>query len=387
MPTSTATSATRPRARSRSGESSTPGTNPGEWPARGLAEPLRLAGLRAVRPDAVVVQPARGVDRHGQPGGRRPARALPDVGLGLRLSGAADPHPAGEGRAGRRQDQPGRDARDPAGQPGAVRSDAGAPTCSRSTCARTRSPARPRSCSRAGTSAWTRTRRRRRTTTRCGATCSGSPSTTSCPATCGPSGGDRWFAVVGRLLADDNASDAWWDDKGTPGVIEGRRRDPARGAGRGPGRADQEPGQGPRQVGVGPAAPPDAASTRCSAAAARRASSRASSTAARGRCPAAVGWSTRPAGRRTTGTTSTGCRRCGWSSTSSRPGPVDLGQPDRRLRPRLQQALLRPDRRLGRGQDLRLAVLRGCGAQGDGGRADSAPLSRAMPRVRAIVSA
>jgi penicillin amidase len=35
-------------------------------------------------------------------------------------------------------------------------------------------------------------------------------------------GGDRWFAVVGDLLDDANKNNAWWDDKGTPGVIEGR---------------------------------------------------------------------------------------------------------------------------------------------------------------------
>ncbi len=33
-------------------------------------------------------------------------------------------------------------------------------------------------------------------------------------------GGDRWFAVVGDLLTDPR--NAWWDDKATPGVIEGR---------------------------------------------------------------------------------------------------------------------------------------------------------------------
>jgi penicillin G amidase len=34
------------------------------------------------------------------------------------------------------------------------------------------------------------------------------------------SGGERWFAVVTRLLA--RPSDTWWDNKGTPGVLEGR---------------------------------------------------------------------------------------------------------------------------------------------------------------------
>jgi penicillin amidase len=33
-------------------------------------------------------------------------------------------------------------------------------------------------------------------------------------------GGDRWFAVVANLLTDPR--NAWWDDKATPGVIEGR---------------------------------------------------------------------------------------------------------------------------------------------------------------------
>ncbi|MFL6099514.1 MAG: penicillin acylase family protein [Actinomycetales bacterium] len=33
-------------------------------------------------------------------------------------------------------------------------------------------------------------------------------------------GGDRWYSVVDILLKDP--SNAWWDDKGTPGVIEGR---------------------------------------------------------------------------------------------------------------------------------------------------------------------
>jgi len=34
------------------------------------------------------------------------------------------------------------------------------------------------------------------------------------------SGGDRWYAVVGNLLTDPR--NPWWDDKSTPGVIEGR---------------------------------------------------------------------------------------------------------------------------------------------------------------------
>jgi penicillin amidase len=34
-------------------------------------------------------------------------------------------------------------------------------------------------------------------------------------------GGDRWFAVVGNLLNDP--TNQWWDDKATPGVIEGRQ--------------------------------------------------------------------------------------------------------------------------------------------------------------------
>jgi penicillin G amidase len=33
-------------------------------------------------------------------------------------------------------------------------------------------------------------------------------------------GGSRWYAVVGTLLKDSD--NPWWDDKGTPGVIEGR---------------------------------------------------------------------------------------------------------------------------------------------------------------------
>jgi penicillin amidase len=33
-------------------------------------------------------------------------------------------------------------------------------------------------------------------------------------------GGDRWFAVVANLL--NNPNDVWWDDKGTPGAIERR---------------------------------------------------------------------------------------------------------------------------------------------------------------------
>jgi penicillin amidase len=35
-------------------------------------------------------------------------------------------------------------------------------------------------------------------------------------------GGDRWFAVVGNLLTTANERNPWWDDKATPGVIEGR---------------------------------------------------------------------------------------------------------------------------------------------------------------------
>ena len=90
-PTPTATSATRPRARSRSGARRRRAPTRDSGRRRAGTRRYDWTGLRAVRPDAVVVQPARGLHRHGQPGGRRPARALPDLGLGLRLPGPADP--------------------------------------------------------------------------------------------------------------------------------------------------------------------------------------------------------------------------------------------------------------------------------------------------------
>ena len=74
-PTSTATSATRPRAGSRSARSATPAPPHGSWPAPGLGQ-SRTTG-RATSPfDEMphALRPAGGLHRHGQPGGARAGR-------------------------------------------------------------------------------------------------------------------------------------------------------------------------------------------------------------------------------------------------------------------------------------------------------------------------
>ena len=125
-----------------------------------------------------------------------------------------------------------------------------------------------------------------------------------------PGGGDRWFAIVGRLLEEPD--DAWWDDVSTP-VAE--RRDDILAAAlvdasaelRGRLGGDPTSWQWGRlhtldlrnatfgESGIGP--------------------SNGSSTAARSSWAAARTASTRSAGTRRTGMPWTGSRRCAWWST------------------------------------------------------------------------
>ena len=81
-------------------------------------------------------------------------------------------------------------------------------------------------------------------------------------------GGDRWFAVV-RQPARRTRTTRWWDDTGTAGRHRDPRRDPARGDGRRPRRADPSLGKDPDEWQWGQLHRLDAAHRRSAAAACR----------------------------------------------------------------------------------------------------------------------
>ncbi len=149
--------------------SSTPGAPPGAWPSEGWLSKYDWKGYVPFDRMPSSYNPPEGFIVTANQAGRRPDRAVPHDGLGLRLPRAADPHPA----AGRRQDQPGRHELDPAGRPGAVRLDAGAVPAEDQPAPGRVHPAGAEPAEEAGTSAPRRTPRRRPTTTRCGATSCG----------------------------------------------------------------------------------------------------------------------------------------------------------------------------------------------------------------------
>ena len=65
-----------------------------------------------------------------------------------------------------------------------------------------------------------RTRPRRRTSSWSCTTSWSGPSATRCREELWPTGGDRWNAVLTKLLDDPN--NAWWDDENTKGIVEKR---------------------------------------------------------------------------------------------------------------------------------------------------------------------
>ena len=220
-PTPPATSATRRRAGSRSGGPRRRSA-PGYWPAPGWDPPVRLdratcpfdaaAHVATTRPRASSSPPTR------RSSTSRDARSSPrDWDYGYRSQRIRDLLAARQPKI-----SPGDMRAIQLRQPQRVRPDARARTCCRSTCRRTRTPSRRSSCCAAGTSPATAapTRPRRRTSTRSGATCSSSPSTTSSR---GPAGRRR-RPVVARSWrsCSRTRTTPWWDDKATPGVIEGR---------------------------------------------------------------------------------------------------------------------------------------------------------------------
>ena len=197
-PTARATSATRRRAGSRS---ASPG-NDGRWPSAGWLPAQRLdRALRAVRrrcrrcstpTEGFIVTANQAVIDPDVP-------LPPHRRLGLRLPLAPDPRPdrqhRGTGAVGR--------PRWPrsSSTPSTRWRRCWCPTCSTSTCRPATTPRRPGPAARLGLHTSPPTARRRRTTTWSGATCSRTPSTTSCASDQWPDGGDRWFAVVTGLLA------------------------------------------------------------------------------------------------------------------------------------------------------------------------------------------
>ena len=166
--------------------------NDGTMPVGGLGQRQRLdRRVHPLRRAAERARPGGGLHRDGQPGRHRRALPLPpDEGLGLRLPLDAHPRAArergravglGDGRAPARLHQP--DGRDAGALPARRRGPA-VPLL----------PQRPGPAARLGLHLAGRQRRRRPTSTSCGASCSTRPSTTSCAQRTWPDGGDRWFA-------------------------------------------------------------------------------------------------------------------------------------------------------------------------------------------------
>ena len=112
----------------------------------------------------------------------------------------------------------------------------------------------------------------------------------------GPSGGSRWLEVVRRLV--DEPASPWWDDKSTPGVVEGRDEVLTRAMVAA--RRQLTAAAGPRGDGLalGAAAHRPRPSTRCSVGRPCPGSSAASSTPTRWRSVAGPRSSTRPRGTR-----------------------------------------------------------------------------------------
>ena len=182
------------------------------------------------------------------------------------------------------------------------------------------------------------------------------------PESIHPDGGGRWFEVVTALLADKD--NPWWDDASTPTITESR---------------DQVIGQALKDA-------------------------RLELTASLGKDPAKWEWGKlhtlqleqQPLGGEgipapVRGLFNSGSYRMGggssivlatgWDASEQgvlrrglgavdahggrprRPRPLHLGRPDRRLRPPLERPLRRPDRRLGLGRDLPVAVRQAAGGE------------------------
>ena len=140
-------------------------------------------------------------------------------------------------------------------------------------------------------------------------------------------GDARWRSAVQRLLA--NPKSAWWDNKLTPNVTEGKDEMLRQALVEARLELDPRARQGPRRSGSGASCTGSPSSTRCSAATRCPGRCAGWSTRARTTCRVAPRSSTPTAGTRARATRSTGRRRCGWSSTcptstarrgSTRPG-------------------------------------------------------------------
>ncbi len=285
--------------------------NDGLVPVGGLARgerldrrhhPLRRAAQRA--------RPGRGVRRHRQPGRDRPGLPLPaHRRLGPRLPLAADPRPArAGGRAVGRARWP-RSSSTPAARPR---------RCCCPTCSTCELPGRllrrrpPGCCARwdfdqdadSGAAAYFNAVWRH---------VLAATFHDDLPEELWPDGGDRWVAVMDRLLADPTAT--WWDDADHRRHGRDPRRHPGRGDDRRPRRDDPAPGRSTRTTGTGATCTPSSSRARRSASPTSRRCA-GWSTAAAGSSAAAARRSTPTVvGRRRRATAWSTCRRCGWWSS------------------------------------------------------------------------
>ena len=169
-----------------------------------------------------------------------------------------------------------------------------------------------------------------------------------------PDGGARWAEVIRQLLKDPQ--DPWWDDRRTPNVVETRDEILRQALVQARLTADQRAGQGPGHLALGAAAPAPARR----AAAGRRRADRAAAPAAQPRADdhaGRAGHRRRQRLRRLVGHLR---RHLGALDAHGRRPlrlrPVDLGQPDRRVRAPGPGELRRPARRVGRRRHLPVAV-------------------------------
>ena len=352
-----------------------PGAGPDPGPRLGV--PGRAAGVLAapgwdaaydwqgfvpVRRDAAALDPVEGFIVTANQAVTASRTPVPHRRLGLRLprrSGSATAHHGGHGRAV----TVGGHGRDPDGHAQPVRPGARQGAAGRAA----RRPRRLRRRGRlhqrgAGPAARlglhahpptdSRPARRRPTSTPCGPTCSGCPSTTSSPTTCRPTAAAA-HGRGGRRAARRPQSAVVGRQARPPGVVEGRDEILRQAHGRGAPRADRARSARTPTTGAGARCTGSTRPTRCSAATPCPAWSAASSTAAAFEMPAAPRSSTPPAGTPASGYAVDRGAVDAHGRRPRRPRRVDVGQPDRCERPRLQRALRRPDRRLGRGPSER----------------------------------
>ncbi len=196
------------------------------------------------------------------------------------------------------------------------------------------------------------------------------------PADMKSDGGARWRAAVTRLLEDPD--NAWWDNKLTPNITEGRDEILRQALVEARLELTTELGKDPQGWDWGKLQPADPPAPRP-----RRRRRRAGAGALavqRGplRHAGRLGHRQRQRLEHERGVQGQLGAVDADGRRPLRPRPLDVGQPDRRERPRPRRPLRRPGRRLGRRPAARLAVHGGRGRRDRPGRAHAAPGQRAQ---------